>query len=72
MPVYTYYNDEKDESIEIEMSMHEDHPKTIERDGVVYRKIIGAGIGITIPYGFVRDYNTIKTDKSPSRKKKVY
>lgn len=72
MPVYQYYNDELDETIEIEMGMNEDHPKFIERDGKSFRKIIGAGISLTIPYGFIRDYNEIKTDKSPSRKKHVY
>jgi predicted nucleic acid-binding Zn ribbon protein len=72
MPVYQYYNDELDETIEVEMGMNEDHPKFIEKDGKSFRKIIGAGISVTIPYGFVTDHNKIQTDKSPSRKKHVY
>lgn len=69
MPIYEYQHEESGEILEVEMSMSEDHPKTVRKNGKTYHRVIGLNTSTVIPYGFVKDYNEVSFNKSPSRKK---
>jgi len=70
--IYEYESEDGD-IIEIQKSMTEEIPKEIKENGILYKRkySLGSG-GIHIPLDFGSSENSIKFDKSPSRRKHFY
>lgn len=68
--IYEYYNEEKNKILEFDFPFGE-APKFVEVDGTTYSRFFG-NVSATIPYGFIKDYNEVKFDKSPSGRKHFY
>ena len=69
MPIYEFENEEKGETLE-EFFWADEVPQTVEKDGVVYRRVFGTK-SIHIPIEFTQD-RPFKYDQAPSGKKKIW
>lgn len=68
MITYEYVHEKTGERIEKRFSMVGDIPPIITENGKEYRRVFG-NASVHIPFGFNQPGNSVKFNKSPSRRK---
>jgi len=74
MAIYCYKNEETNTVLDVEMSITEEHPKTLEHEGKIFTRHMGAEKrSIHIPYQWGSGNNSmLRQDKGPSGKRKFF